>query len=91
MLQEFLLDNAAIILLITLIVLQLIQFKIEYFPKKARYSENLLNRYLEYQMYRRYEHETRRVLPQNILYQFDKRKIRDTSGIQRPERNTGNS
>lgn len=85
---EFILDNSVFLIFALFMSVQLIGFFLEYFPLSPRYSESLMSRYVEYQMYMRYEHGTRRFLPQNQLHQFNEREGRDTSSIQRPETTT---
>ncbi len=61
--MQMLMDNSIIILFALLVLGKLIQLKIEYFPSKARYSEDLMDRYCRLQLYRRYQRETDRYLP----------------------------
>lgn len=64
---DFFLNNHPTILIGLIALYNLICFKIEYFPSKPRYSEDLLNLYLEYQNYLRYERNTRKFLPNNKI------------------------
>jgi len=67
---EFLLNNHISIILGIVILYNIVTFKKEYFPSKPRYYEELLNVYLEYQNYLRYETNTRKHLPNNKLNKF---------------------
>lgn len=89
--EYFVLDNYILLVGLLLVAVELYRFKEEFFPNKMRYSENISNLYLDYNLSRRYANETKRFLPQNKLHQFDEREGTDTSRIQRSERNFTNS
>lgn len=89
--QHFILDNFITLTVFALLFYKVIKLKIEYFPTKMRYSEDAMNNYIDHKLSRRYERETKRFLPQNRLYKFNEGEGADTSRIQRPERNFGDS
>lgn len=67
---EFFLNAHPLIILGLIVLYNIVAFKVEYFPDKPRYSEDLLNVYLAYQNYLRYERNTRKHLPDNRLHKF---------------------
>lgn len=64
---EFVLDYFFIFLAAIYGIGWLIYAKMEYFPNKPRYSENLMEKYLNYRMYMRHEKNTRKYFPNNKL------------------------
>lgn len=80
---QFILDNSIPLLFCLFILINLMQFIMEYFPIKPRYSETYMQKYMEYNLYKRYEHDTRKYLPGNKLYEFRFGEREDTEQIQR--------
>lgn len=63
-------NNLLFLIILAYLVALFWYLKIEYYPKKARYSENLLNSYIYVKRYLRYEKQTRKYLPDNKLRKY---------------------
>ena len=59
---DFILNNSITLLFGLVVLVHVLQWLNEYFPIKPRYSEDIMERYLEYQLYRRYQCRTSKYL-----------------------------
>lgn len=67
---NLLFDNTPTIVFLIFLILFFVQLKVEFNPRKALYSEKLLEVYVKTKLYRRYEYETKKHLPNNQLKNF---------------------
>jgi hypothetical protein len=63
------LDYTMFIIVGTLALIELIKFKFEYFPSKPRYSETIVDRYMDLKLNRRFTNADIRNIPK--LKNFD--------------------
>ena len=59
---DFILNNSVTLIFIAVVLLNVLDFLNEYFPFKARYSENLMERYMQYQLHLKYRKHYEKIL-----------------------------